>query len=118
MKTPMRINHSWRAMLPMLLVSAAGIPVAAHGFAFGSPDGIRGYFDTTVGAKAEADSYRHIAAHLELPPEEIVFISDVIAELDAAHAAGLQGLLSVRPGNRPQPPSDLFKAIRTFTELV
>ncbi|MEO6726107.1 MAG: acireductone synthase [Blastocatellia bacterium] len=76
------------------------------------------YFDTTVGAKVEADSYRRIAAHLELPPEKITFISDVLAELDAAHAAGVQGVLALRPGNRPQPSSDLFKTIHTFTELV
>jgi len=79
---------------------------------------LSGYFDTTVGAKAEADSYRRIAASLQLPPVEITFISDVIAELDAAHAAGMQGLLSLRPGNRPQPPSDLFKTIHSFTELL
>ena len=79
---------------------------------------LSGYFDTTVGAKADADSYRRIATNLQLPPEEIVFISDVIAELNAAHAAGLQGILSLRPGNRPQSPSDLFKTIHTFTELV
>ena len=76
------------------------------------------YFDTTVGAKIEAESYRRIADHLALPPEKIVFLSDVIAELDAAHAAGMQGLLSLRPGNRPQPPSDLYQTIHSFAELL
>jgi len=78
---------------------------------------ISNYFDTTVGPKKEADSYRRIAANLQLPPEGIVFISDVVAELSAARDAGLQGVLSVRPGNHPQPPSDSYKVIHTFAEL-
>ncbi len=79
---------------------------------------LNGYFDTTIGAKAEADSYGRIADHLALPPEEIVFVSDVIAELDAAHEAGLQTVLSLRPGNPQQPPSDLHKTIHSFAELL
>ncbi|MEP7343251.1 MAG: acireductone synthase [Acidobacteriota bacterium] len=76
------------------------------------------YFDTTVGTKVEAGSYRHIAANLQLRPEEIVFVSDVIAELDAARAAGLQGVLSLRPGNHPQSPSDSYQIIHSFAELI
>jgi enolase-phosphatase E1 len=78
---------------------------------------ISGYFDTTIGAKKEAGSYRRIAGHLQLSPEEITFVSDVVAELDAARAAGMHGVLSVRPGNHPQPPSDSYKIIHTFAEI-
>jgi enolase-phosphatase E1 len=79
---------------------------------------LSGYFDTTIGAKIEAGSYRRIAANLQLPTEEIIFISDVIAELDAASAAGLQGVLSLRPGNHPQPPSHSYQIIHSFAELI
>ncbi|HTV24514.1 MAG TPA: acireductone synthase [Polyangiaceae bacterium] len=48
-----------------------------------------GYFDTTVGSKLEASSYRAIARQLALAPEAIAFLSDSAAELDAARAAGL-----------------------------
>jgi enolase-phosphatase E1 len=44
-----------------------------------------------------------IAAAFEAPPSEILFVSDVTRELDGAAAAGLQVLLSLRPGNHPQP---------------
>lgn len=64
---------------------------------------LRGYFDTTTGPKTEPSSYAAIASAFALPPPEILFISDVTRELDAASAAGLQVLLSVRPGNPPQP---------------
>lgn len=77
-----------------------------------------GYFDTTIGAKKEADSYRRIATNLQLTPEEIIFVSDVIAELDAARTAGLQGVLSLRPGNHPQPPSHSYQIVHSFAELI
>ena len=79
---------------------------------------INGYFDTTIGAKKDAESYCCIAVTLQLPPEEFVFVSDVIAELDAAYAAGLQGVLSLRPGNHPQPPSHSYQIIHSFAELI
>lgn len=75
------------------------------------------YFDTTIGAKTERESYRRIASALERDPSEIVFISDVTAELDAARAAGLQTLLSIRRGNRPQQNASSYIAIRSFDEL-
>jgi enolase-phosphatase E1 len=75
------------------------------------------YFDTSVGAKMEAESYRRIAAALQMPPEEILFVSDVIAELDAAQAAGMQTRLSLRPGNRSQ-PENAYSAIYSFAELI
>lgn len=60
-----------------------------------------GYFDTRVGAKREAESYRRIQAELGVEPGSILFLSDVEAELDAAEAAGLQTALIVRDGELP-----------------
>ncbi len=77
---------------------------------------ISGYFDTAVGAKMEAESYRRIAAALQISPEAILFVSDVVAELDAAQTAGLQTALSLRPGNRPQ-PANSYNAVHIFDEL-
>jgi len=55
-----------------------------------------GFFDTRIGAKREAPSYAAIAAALSLPPGEILFLSDVAEELDAAAAAGLRTCQLVR----------------------
>lgn len=63
------------------------------------------YFDTNTGKKGEAQSYERIAAEMSLQPSEIVFISDVVGELDAAEEAGMQTLLSVRLGNEVQAPT-------------
>ncbi|KTB69734.1 MULTISPECIES: acireductone synthase [Pseudomonas] len=48
-----------------------------------------GYFDTTSGPKREAQSYRTIAQAIECPAEDILFLSDIVEELDAAKAAGM-----------------------------
>jgi enolase-phosphatase E1 len=61
---------------------------------------LSGYFDTTTGPKREAQSYEKIAAALNLDPTDILFVSDVAAETDAAKAAGLRALLIDRDTGR------------------
>jgi len=75
------------------------------------------YFDTNVGKKGEAESYRRIAEKMKLPPREILFISDVIDELNAAHDAGMKTLLSVRPGNAPQDNTNQYPEILSFDQI-
>lgn len=75
------------------------------------------YFDTNVGKKGEAESYRKIAGMLGFRTKEILFISDVVVELDAASEAGMETLLSIRPGNQPQKHADRYKTIHTFDEV-
>jgi enolase-phosphatase E1 len=62
-----------------------------------------GWFDTTVGGKREAASYARIASDLGTPASEIVFLSDVVAELDAAREAGMRTVLVDRASDYPQP---------------
>jgi enolase-phosphatase E1 len=78
---------------------------------------IRGYFDTKIGPKREAESYRRISEAFRLSPREILFISDVVAELDGARAAELQTRLAIRPGNHPQPDNSGHITITSFDEL-
>ena len=79
---------------------------------------LRGHYDTTTGPKREAASYAAIAADMGLEPRQILFVSDVGAELDAARAAGMATALAVRPGNRE--PGGLYdhEAISSFAEIV
>lgn len=48
-----------------------------------------GYFDTTSGPKREAQSYERIAQSIGLEAAQILFLSDIVEELDAARAAGM-----------------------------
>jgi len=76
---------------------------------------IDSYFDTNIGKKGDAESYRKIAEVMGIEPQQILFISDVTAELDAANQAGMKTLLSIRPGNSEQP--QLYPSIRTFDSI-
>ena len=75
---------------------------------------ISGYFDTRVGAKRESGSYAAIAAELKAASGEVLFFSDVVAELDAAREAGCRTRLVVRPGNAPVADTHGHDAISSF----
>jgi enolase-phosphatase E1 len=77
---------------------------------------ILAYFDTTTGPKTAPMSYARIAAALERSPSEVLFLSDVVAELDAALTAGMRTALCVR-GQGSAPPAGAHPVIRTFDEL-
>jgi enolase-phosphatase E1 len=62
-----------------------------------------GFFDTEVGGKRDAGSYRAIAAALGVLPKDVVFLSDVVAELDAAREAGMRTKLVDRREDYPEP---------------
>lgn len=98
--------------------------IAAQRLFFGHVDGhgdclhlFSGHYDTTIGSKREAASYAGIAADWGLAPSEIVFLSDLPAELDAAARAGLHAIASVRPGNAPLPEPTPWPSLRSFAEL-
>ena len=59
----------------------------------------KGNFDTTIGAKKDTDSYQSILKLLNLPASEVLFLSDVKEELDAAAEAGLHTMWLVRYGS-------------------
>lgn len=61
----------------------------------------RDYFDTTIGGKREAGSYRLIAQRVQRPAGEILFLSDIEAELDAARDAGMQTIQLLRADAPP-----------------
>jgi enolase-phosphatase E1 len=80
---------------------------------------IRAYFDTTTGPKTEAQSYDRIAAALERSPSEALFLSDTIAELNAAKRAGMRTALCVRSLQAASPaPPGVHPVIRTFEEVL
>ncbi|SJM92777.1 Enolase-phosphatase E1 [Crenothrix polyspora] len=57
-----------------------------------------GYFDTRIGAKQESVAYSQIAGQIGSSPTNILFLSDIKAELDAARSAGFQTLWLIREG--------------------
>ena len=59
---------------------------------------IHRHFDTSVGSKRSPESYRRIASLLGCDPSQVLFISDVSEELDAAREAGCETRLCIRGG--------------------
>ena len=76
-----------------------------------------GHFDiTTSGNKKQFASYGKIAADLGVPPSDICFCSDAVAELEAATAAGIgKCVMTVRPGNAPLSQKDAESYPRVYS---
>lgn len=77
---------------------------------------LHGYFDTTTGAKRTPASYTEIASALGQAPGDVLFVSDVAEELDAAKAAGMDVALCVRPGT-PEPAPSRHRVVRSLAEI-
>ncbi len=77
------------------------------------------YFDTKTGPKRESSSYRVIAAALHQSPSDVLFVSDVTAELDAAREAGMSTVLCLRGSDAPVTTNGGgHTRIRSFDELA
>jgi enolase-phosphatase E1 len=62
-----------------------------------------GWFDTAIGGKRDTGSYRNLVLTLQRPPYEILFLSDVVEELDAARDARIETVLLDRREDYPAP---------------
>ena len=91
----------WAAIPIRLYVYSSG-SVGAQKLLFGHSDAgdlqslFDGYFDTRIGHKREAGSYRKITTDIDLPANRILFLSDIAEELDAAAEAGMRTIQLVR----------------------
>ena len=97
--------REWKARGLKLYVYSSG-SVDAQKLFFGHTEAgnlenlFDGWFDTEVGGKRERGSYLRIAEATGLKPPAIAFLSDIGAELEAAHGAGMQVIQLCRPPER------------------
>jgi len=112
--TPVALRRWNAAGIPVHIYSSGSIAaqklIFGHSIAGDLTPLLAGHFDTTTGGKREAESYAKIAAALGLAPADILFISDIQPEIDAARAAGLSALLIARDGGGGD--------IRDFSEVL
>lgn len=114
------------AGLPLYVYSSGS--VAAQKLFFGHSDAgdltplFSGWFDTEVGGKREAASYQVIAERIGLDAADILFLSDVVEELDAAGIAGMQTVLVDRREDYPTPRDGAaahgHHRVATFADLL
>ena len=74
------------------------------------------WFDTRTGAKQDPESYRQISDAMQTKPTNILFVSDILAELEAAESAGLKLLFSRRTGN-PQTDAGPYPSTETYANV-
>ena len=111
----------WKSQGRLLAIFSSGSILAqqllfTHSNAGNLSKFLEGYFDTTTGPKRDEISYRIIAESLGIGSRHCLFLSDVVAELDAARSAGMKTALSLRPGvHRPRiavhPEIDSFEQL-------
>ncbi len=116
------VLEQWRqAGIGLAIYSSGSVAAQKLYFAHTIAGNLGGYFshhfDTAVGGKREAASYRRIAGDLGGDPARILFISDVAEELDAAAESRFQTALAERPGNRPVGECH-HPRVRVLTDLV
>jgi enolase-phosphatase E1 len=97
--------RQWKSQNVDLYVYSSG-SVAAQKLLFRHSDAgdltpvFTGYFDTEIGAKRDVAAYARILAAVGRPGSEVLFLSDVAEELDAARMAGMRTTLLARPPSR------------------
>ena len=112
--------RQWKDAGKALYVYSSG-SVQAQKLLFGYSDAgdltplFSGYFDTHIGHKREAAAYHRIVAELDLSPAAVLFLSDVVEELDAAKKAGMQTLQLVREGTQP---GNTHACVTRFDEIA
>ncbi|MGE6604947.1 acireductone synthase [Halomonas sp. NPDC076908] len=112
--------RQWKEAGKTLYVYSSG-SVQAQKLLFGYSDEgdltslFSGYFDTHIGHKREATAYQRIITELDLPADAVLFLSDVVEELDAAKQAGMQTLQLVREGTQA---GTAHACVTRFDEIV
>ncbi len=101
----------WRRQKKIICIYSSGSVLAQQLLFRTTPSGdltsyITAFFDTCMGAKSEVESYKRIAAALEYAPQQFLFISDAVKELDSAQSAGMQALLCDRDSRATSPPTE------------
>ena len=120
----LRVWHG--AEVPVYVYSSGSIRAQQLYFAHTVDGDLRpllsGYFDTTSGSKQDLDSYRRIVAAIGICPQDLIFLSDLTPELDAAAAAGLRTAWLVRPADTTADEGQLRMSphpiVRSFAEIA
>ncbi len=108
----------WKNLGIQLGVFSSG-SVAAQKLIFGYSEkgdltpNFSAYFDTKTGGKREVETYSKISKELTISPSEILFLSDIKEELEAADKAGFQTIQLVREGN----VADWKTTVNNFNEI-
>ena len=110
--------------IPLYVYSSGSVQAQKLFFEF-TVDGnllplFQGHFDTLVGGKRESESYVNILGELQkqhggLAADDVLFLSDIKEELDAARKAGMHTCWLVREGELPAGAE--HPVVNTFADI-
>jgi enolase-phosphatase E1 len=111
---------------PIYVYSSGSVPAQkllfGHSTAGDLTSLFSGWFDTAIGGKREPGSYRNLVSALGRPASEIVFLSDVVEELDAARAEGMDTVLLDRRQDYAVPrigqETHGHRRVESFTDIL
>lgn len=113
-----------REGMPLYVYSSGSVKAQKLFFGY-SQDGdllplFSGHFDTLMGGKRETQSYLNILAelqktHADLNAKDVLFLSDIKEELDAAKEVGIQTVWLIREDEIPADAE--HKAVKSFAEI-
>jgi len=111
---------------PLYVYSSGSVPAQkllfGHSTAGDLTPLFSGYFDTAIGGKRERTSYRNLVQALDRKPSDVVFLSDVVEELDAARAEGIDTVLLDRREDYPVPrigqATNGHRRVESFTDIL
>lgn len=93
--------------LPLYVYSSGSVPAQRLFFGHTAAGDLEplfsGFYDTAIGNKREVAAYQAIVHDIGLSADRVLFLSDVVEELDAAREAGLQTVLVDRREDYPAP---------------
>jgi enolase-phosphatase E1 len=117
-----KLNVWHTAGIPLYVYSSGSVQAQELFFQYSCYGDLRnlfaGFFDTTTGPKDAVDSYRRIAAAIEMPAAQILFLSDAAFEVEAALQAGYEAVLVVRDEELSIDRDDAdYAVVRSFYEV-
>ncbi len=115
------LNRFYEAGVRLYIYSSGSVPAQkllfGHSVAGDLLPLFSGFYDTSIGGKRETVSYERICVQLRVSPNEVIFFSDNISELDAARDAGLQTVQLARPEDGTV-PATAHTSVESFVEIV
>jgi enolase-phosphatase E1 len=112
----------WRRQKKIICIYSSGSVLAQqHLFRTTSSGDLTSYisvfFDTRVGPKTEGESYKKIADSFSYSPQQFLFVSDAVKEIEAAQSVGMQAILCNRD-SRATSSANAGGAIRNFDGVL
>ena len=114
------LNHWAQKNIPLFVYSSGSVLAQKLFFKHSCAGNLlplfTGHFDTHIGHKQDYQSYRAIQEEIAISARNILFLSDIIGELDAAKKAGFQTCHVIR--DEPLQKASTHQWVSSFQQIT